>query len=182
MKRFGILVLAVTMLVLAVTPTFAKGPPGFGFLYYDGDVVRTVVPPAAMPKPGTDPLYPIMGGAEGQLPVAGVAPGDRDYRGGKWAVNVVTWNVDPYLLTSEAEVMKAASSQLGRYSVWVGKTQPGDTAEEVLPVAIDKLGRQLGFSSAAHPGGRNHLFACLVKKWDEPIFRPAPLLVVTNAA
>jgi hypothetical protein len=103
MKRVGILVLTLTMLVLAVTPAFAKGPPGFGFLYYDGDVVRTVVPPAAMPKEGTDPLYPIEGGAEGQLPVAGVAPGDRGYHGGKWAVNVVTWNVTPYLLTSESE-------------------------------------------------------------------------------
>ena len=107
-KRLGVLVLALVMLVLAVTPTFAKGPKvGFGSLYYEGEVVRTVVPPAAMPKEGIDPIYPIMEGAEGQLPVAAVAPGDRDYHGGKWAVNVVTWNTAPYLLTSEADVLDA---------------------------------------------------------------------------
>jgi hypothetical protein len=63
-----------------------------------------------MPFQGRDNLYPIVDGVEGQLPVAAVAPGDRDYHGGQWAVNLVEWNVDPYLLTSEAEVLAAAAA------------------------------------------------------------------------
>lgn len=103
--------LSALMLVLA-TITFivpAAAQPGFGELYYDGTVVRTVVPPAAAPMVGKDNIYPVMGGVEGQLPIAAVAPGDKDYHGGKWAVHVVMWNVDvvPYLLTSEMEVLDA---------------------------------------------------------------------------
>ena len=37
-----------------------------------------------------------------------MAPGDQDYHGGKWAFHAVTWNVAPYLLTSEAGVLAAA--------------------------------------------------------------------------
>ena len=109
-KLIGILFI-LALLIVSVTPVLAgKGPPGFGNLYYDGEVVRTVVPPAAAPKEGRDNLYPIMGGAEGQLPVAAVAPGDTDYHGGQWAVHVVTWNTDPYLLTSEGDILAAETA------------------------------------------------------------------------
>ena len=111
MKQLGILVLALAMLVLAVTPALAKGPkgpPGFGQLFYEGRIVRTVVPPAAMPKEGIDDFYVVMDGAEGQLGLTAVAPGDQDYHGGKWAFHSVTWNAAPYLLTSEAAVLEAA--------------------------------------------------------------------------
>ncbi len=70
-------------------------------------MVRTVVPPSAFPNEGRDNFYAIMGGAEGQKGVIAVAPGDRDYHGGQWAFHAVTWNVEPYLLTSEAEVLAA---------------------------------------------------------------------------
>jgi hypothetical protein len=72
-------------------------------------VVGTVVPPAAAPMTGKDPIYPITNGVESQLPVAGVGPGDTDYHGGKWAVHLVTFmmDVEPYLLTSEDEIMEA---------------------------------------------------------------------------
>jgi hypothetical protein len=58
---------------------------------------------------GKDNIYPIFGGVGGQLPVAAVAPGDPDYHGGKWAVHVVMWiaGSEPYLLTSEADVLTA---------------------------------------------------------------------------
>ncbi len=103
-----ITLLSAALLALATTPSL-QARPGFGSLYYDGEVVRTVVPPAAAPREGRDPLYPIMGGVDGQLPVAGVAPGDADYHGGQWAVNIVMWNAgtDPYLLTSEQMVLDA---------------------------------------------------------------------------
>lgn len=96
-------------LLLILFSANATAQVGFAALYYDGDVVGTVVPPAAAPMTGKDPIYPIMGGVEGQLPVAGVGPGDKDYHGGKWAVHVVTWmmGVDPYLLTSADDVWQA---------------------------------------------------------------------------
>ena len=109
-KPIGILFI-LALLIVSVTPVLAgNGPPGFGNLYYNGEVVRTVVPPAAAPKEGRDNLYPIMGGVDGQLPVAAVAPGDTDYHGGQWAVHVVTWNTDPYLLTSEGDVLAAEAA------------------------------------------------------------------------
>lgn len=80
--------------------------PGFGNLYYDGEVVRTVVPPAANPFQGRDALYFV----PFQLAVAAVAPGDTDYHGGHWAVHTVDWNVTPYLLTSEEEVLAAEAA------------------------------------------------------------------------
>ncbi|MHC5012681.1 MAG: hypothetical protein ACYTG6_17335, partial [Planctomycetota bacterium] len=100
---------AVFFVVLAVLISVAVAKPVFGYLYHDGDVVRTVVPPAAMPHDGVDDLYVIVGGVDGQLAVAAVAPGDRDYHGGKWAFHAVTFRVTPYLLTSESEVLAAAA-------------------------------------------------------------------------
>jgi hypothetical protein len=103
-----ITVIAIIMLAFS-GQVFADPPGGFGSLYYEGDIVRTLVPPAAAPMQGRDNVYPIVGGAEGQLPVAAVAPGDRNYHGGKWAVHVVMWTagVEPYLLTSEQEILAA---------------------------------------------------------------------------
>jgi hypothetical protein len=94
-------------MVFLVSTAAAK--PGFGELYYDGRVVRTIVPPAAMPHAGVDNLYAVMDGASGQRAVAAVAPGAPGYHGGKWAFHAVTWNTTPYLLTSEADVQAAAS-------------------------------------------------------------------------
>ena len=99
---------AIGLLVLTFSAN-VSAQAGFGALFYDGGVVGTVVPPAAMPMEGKDNIYPVIDGAEGQLPVAAVAPGDTDYHGGKWAVHVVMWTaeVEPYLLRSEAEVLEA---------------------------------------------------------------------------
>ena len=103
-KKLFIAILAVVCAVIISLPAAAKRP-GFGELYYDGEVVRTVVPPAAMPFEGRDDLYLV----PDQRAVAAVAPGDTDYHGGKWAVHLVEWNmyVEPYLLTSEAAIFEA---------------------------------------------------------------------------
>jgi hypothetical protein len=99
--------LILSVVLLSVITAVDAAKPGFGNLFHNGNVVRTVVPPAAMPKPGNDNLYVVMRGAAGQLAVAAVAPGDRDYHGGKWAFHAVNWNVSPYLLTSESRVLAA---------------------------------------------------------------------------
>jgi len=103
MKRIVLSSIALVALVALV----AVAKPGFGHLFYNGSVVRTVVPPAASPQTGVDNLYVVMGGTTDQIPVAAVAPGAAGYHGGKWAFHSVTWNTTPYTLRSEAMVLNA---------------------------------------------------------------------------
>ncbi len=105
--------LLVPVLALAVSvasPAFATTSKGF--LFHDGATLRTVVTPHAFPYKGVDPLYEVANGVDGQLGIAGVAPGDGPYHGGKWEVFDVTFNqgVDPYLLTSDDAVFAAQSA------------------------------------------------------------------------
>lgn len=113
MKRLRSLILALAMLAMSVTPALADRPPFVfpgGCCYYEGAIVRTVVPPAATPDDGRDNFYAIMGGVPGQKAIVAVAPGDEGYHGGDWAFHSVAWNVAPYLLTSEADVLAAEAS------------------------------------------------------------------------
>jgi hypothetical protein len=108
-KPVALLALVAAAALMSIHPAAAATQ---GALYHDGDVVRTVVPPAAIPNGGIDPIYTVTNGAEGQLSVAGVAPGDGAYHGGRWAVYLVTFNdgVTPYLLTSDEEVLAAEAT------------------------------------------------------------------------
>ena len=107
-RGIGAVALASLFVIAAAGPGWAD-PAGQGLLFHDGDVVRTVVNSGAMPHGGTDPFYVVTNPAEGQLGIAGTAPGDAGYRGGAWAVFLVTFveGVDPYLLTSDEAVMAA---------------------------------------------------------------------------
>jgi hypothetical protein len=101
---------AVAALVVAIP---AMATTGKGFLFHDGAVVGTVVVPAHVPAgSGSDPFYNVTNGANGQLGIAGVAPGDGPYHGGDWQVWLVTFNegVTPYLLTSDEAVMAAQTA------------------------------------------------------------------------
>jgi len=108
MTVFSALVIA---LVLPVTPAFAS-TPGFGNLYYNGTIVRTVVPLAAFPNEGRDNFYKVTNGATGQLGIVAVAPGSSNYHGGHWKVFTVTFNseITPVLLTSEQAVLSAQNA------------------------------------------------------------------------
>ena len=108
MAIFSALVIA---LVLPVSSAFAA-TPGFGNLYYNGTIVRTVVPPAAFPNEGLDNFYKVTNGATGQLGIASVAPGADGYHGGHWKVFTVAFNegVTPFLLKSQAEVLAAQTT------------------------------------------------------------------------
>ena len=108
-------VVGVAAAVLVAAPLAFAGPAhadsdnasaGFGRLYYNDTVVRTVATPTSQPGAGVDVIYPVVGGVAGQLSVTAVAPGDN-YHGGRWAVHVVHWLVTPYLLTSD-EAVEAA--------------------------------------------------------------------------
>lgn len=107
-KRLGLVAPILAGLLLLCAPALATA--GKGFLYLDGDVVRTVVPPAAIPHGGTDPIYTVTNGVEDQFSIAGVGPGDAGYHGGRWAVYLVTFAVDPYLLTSDEAVFAAEAA------------------------------------------------------------------------
>ena len=108
MALFSALAIA---LVLPVSSAFAA-TPGFGNLYFNGTVVRTVIPPAAFPNAGLDNFYKVTNGASGQLGIASVAPGSVNYHGGHWKVFTVTFNtgIEPALLTSEQAVLSAESA------------------------------------------------------------------------
>jgi hypothetical protein len=109
--------LFVPALVLALlalpAPARADTPPFVfpdGCCFLDGGVVRTVVPPAAAPDAGRDDFYAVMGGVAGQKGVVAVGPGSAGYHGGDWRFFAVTWNVQPYLLTSAGAVLAAAAA------------------------------------------------------------------------
>lgn len=115
MKRLRVvlLVLAISVAAAVLAPAQAARPgfvfPG-GCCFYEGETVRTVVPPAATPQEGRDNFYGIAGGAAGQKAVVAVAPGDTKYHGGQWAFHGVSFNVTPYLLTSEAAILTAEAA------------------------------------------------------------------------
>lgn len=74
-------------------------------IYADGDLFGTV-PNGALPYNGNDHSFDLIYVVPGQQAVAEAAPGP-DYNGGRWLPVPVTWNVDPYLLTSEDAVLAA---------------------------------------------------------------------------
>lgn len=113
-KLAAIIALAAGALSVAALPAVADTPPFVfpsGCCFYNGSVVRTVVPPAASPQEGTDDFYGFPGSsADGQKGIVAVAPGDQGYHGGHWKFYAVTWNATPYLLTSQAAVLAAVET------------------------------------------------------------------------
>src|SRR2546426_7905841 len=130
MRKVIVVAAMVGTIVLALWAA-ASATTGKGLLYHDGGTVRTVVVPAPTPNGGTDPFYSVTNGADGQLGIAGVAPGDGAYHGGAWAVNTVTFNdgVTPYLLTSDQAVFAAEATG----DVTVTRTPDGDLRCPVQP-------------------------------------------------
>ncbi len=110
---YGLALLAVALYVVIVPAhaTSTSANVGFGNLFFNDNIVRTVVPPAAFPNEGLDNFYKVTNGASGQLGITAVAPGSADYHGGHWAVSHVTWvSGTPVLLKSEAEVLAAKAA------------------------------------------------------------------------
>jgi len=110
-----VVTLAAFSAILAVPVGASFGAtPGFGNLYFNGTIVHTVVPPASFPNAGVDNFYKVTNGAEGQLGITAVAPGEPNYHGGHWKVFKVTFNggVTPYLLTSETAVIAAENGDV----------------------------------------------------------------------
>src|SRR6266571_2444011 len=110
----GLALLSFALFVFVV-PAHASATSanvGFGQLFYNDNIVRTVVTPVAIPNQGTDNFYKVTNGATGQLGIAAVAPGSSDYLGGHWKVFTVSFNsgVTPVLLTSEQAVLSVQNA------------------------------------------------------------------------
>lgn len=109
--RYASAALLIAGIIVLGSASSASAKVTHAELFYDDATVRTVANPARVaPGSGTDPLYMVTNGAEGQLGIAGAAPGDENYRGGRWAVSTVTFNVDPYVLTSDEAVLAAQAA------------------------------------------------------------------------
>lgn len=105
---------AAASLFVFATAAEADSPDaqaGFGQLYHDGAIVRTVATPTPQAAGGVDAIYTFPStAADGQLSITSTAPGDTDYHGGRWAVYVVEWTVTPYLITSDTDLLAAVST------------------------------------------------------------------------
>jgi hypothetical protein len=101
-------------LAFAVTSAWAETPPFVfpsGCCFYNDTMVRTVVPPNAFPRAGRENFYGFPDvAAEGQKGVVAAVPSAPGYHGGAWRFFAVTWNVTPYLLTSETAVLDAQTT------------------------------------------------------------------------
>ena len=103
---------SLALLVGTAAPGVAS-EVGTGSLFLNGRIVGTVVTPSGLPAgTGIDPFYKVTNGAQGQLGIAGVGPGEPGYHGGAWEVFVVTFNpgVTPTLLTSASAVSAAQAA------------------------------------------------------------------------
>ena len=112
LRRLAVAIGSAAMLgsVLA-SSVAAGGPPSLSF-YIDDVRYRTVGTPTDFTNTGApdftyDKIYSL---GSGLANVADAKPGDRDFNGGRWAVYAVTWNVTPWQMTNDGEVLAAAQA------------------------------------------------------------------------
>jgi len=119
-RKTLVLLMVLAMAMLAVTfSVYADGPNFGAAIYADGMAYGTkglgdLPAPNGHNQQSFDKLYAITNGVDGQLAVAEAAPG-RGYNGGRWWLQLVTWKVDPYLLTSEYDIL--AAEALGHLTI-----------------------------------------------------------------
>ena len=108
-KKMLALTLALALLIVTVIPAFAAGPNFGQAIYADGVAWGTkgngdLPAPTDNNRQSFDGLYKFTNGVEGQLAVAEAAPGNPAYNGGRWIEYSVTFNGDPELVTSFAQL------------------------------------------------------------------------------
>jgi len=88
----------VLTLVVLITcfSVYAQAPSFNPAFFADGEVwstkgLKNLPPPNEHNQQSFDELFQFRNGADGQLAVAEAAPGNPDYNGGRWDVQVVTW-------------------------------------------------------------------------------------------
>ena len=108
-KKMLATTLALALLIITVIPAFAAGPNFGQAIYADGVAWGTkgngdLPAPNAHNRQSFDGLYKFTNGVEGQLAVAEAAPTNPAYNGGRWIEYLVTFNGDPELVTSYAQL------------------------------------------------------------------------------
>lgn len=109
-KKIFALTFVVALLIISAVPAFASAPNFGEAIYADGATWGTkgtadLPAPTENNRQAYDGLFKFVGDqAEGQLPVAEAAPGNPLYSGGRWIEYNVTWNVEPVLVTSYAQL------------------------------------------------------------------------------
>jgi len=108
-KRMLAITLALALLIITVIPAFAAGPNFGQAIYADGVAWGTkgngdLPAPTDNNRQSFDGLYKFTNGVEGQLAVAEAAPGNPAYNGGRWIEYSVTFNGEPELVTSYAQL------------------------------------------------------------------------------
>jgi hypothetical protein len=98
-SRASITFLALFALLVLVSAAYAGGASRVAdAIWADGELYDTVITPTtfiAPPERSTDIIYSfMMSGLEGQRSVAESAPGDSDYNGGRWNVQMVVFTAD----------------------------------------------------------------------------------------
>jgi hypothetical protein len=94
--RIFTVLFALCVVFAAVSVVYAAGAMRVSeAIWADGELYDTIITPATFVSPpahSTDMIYSfMMSGLEGQRGVAESAPGDRDYNGGRWDVQMVTF-------------------------------------------------------------------------------------------
>jgi hypothetical protein len=117
--------LAVSALALAgvltagsSAPATPLGPPG-GRIYAHDHLYRTIGTPTDLPPVGKfDTIYALGGTL---FNVAEVAPGDRDFNGGRWEVRPIVWTgTSPTQFTNAEQILAAVAA---------GQIQIGDVIQ-----------------------------------------------------
>ena len=103
------LAIAAAMLALSIgAVAHAGGPPG-GTIYAHDQTYRTIGTPTNLPDQGQFNTIYALGGELAN--VSASAPGDRDWRGGRWEVRPITWvRISPKQFTNAEDVRAAAAS------------------------------------------------------------------------
>jgi len=124
LRKIGLCLSVVVLSLLLAVPVFAlPGRPDFGpHIHADGvDWGTKVTTPLPAPNGNNahsfDKLYVVTNGADGQLPVGDAAPGNPDYRGGRWKTWTATWadevpHAIPVLMSEEDILFHAGLGHL----------------------------------------------------------------------
>ena len=104
----------IAVAALAAAPAVASngkgpvGPPG-GKIYAHDVAYRTVGTPANLPNHGEFNTIYVLGGTLAN--VSDSAPGDQDWRGGRWEVRLITWeNISMTQFTNAEQIHAAAQA------------------------------------------------------------------------
>lgn len=113
-RKLATVAAAILLSIGFLSTAHAQGPPG-GRIYAHNQSYRTVGTPADLPEHGQFNKIYVLG--NGLANVSEAAPGDRDWRGGRWEVTPITWvNIAPVQYTNAEDILAAA----GRGDVTIG--------------------------------------------------------------